>query len=107
MNEWKNTEWQDKLKRKPVRYWIRDEIEEIIKEENIDRNRFYEFSKFDYTNIIKRFYYAFANYEQYPKIELSYCWLHFRENLHPGEGRIDYKNCLKISNGQIMRRQLP
>ena len=29
-----------KIEEKPVRYWIRDEIEEIIKEENIDRNRF-------------------------------------------------------------------
>ena len=81
MKEWKSTEWKEKLKRKPVRYWIRDEIEEIIKEENIDRNRFYEFSKSDYSNIINRFYYTFANYEQYPNVELSYCWLHFRENL--------------------------
>ena len=51
MNEWKSTEWQEKLKRKPVRY------------------------------IINRFYYVFADYEQYPKVELSYCWRHFRENL--------------------------
>ena len=34
-NEWKNTEWQKRLKNKPVRYWIRDEIEEIIKEEEV------------------------------------------------------------------------
>ena len=42
-------------------HFYRDEIEEIIKEENIDRNRFAEFSKFQYDNIIKKFYYAFAH----------------------------------------------
>ena len=30
------------MKTKSVRYWIRDEIEDIIKENNINRNRFYE-----------------------------------------------------------------
>lgn len=35
MSDWKNTEWQEKLKNKPFKYWIRDEIEEIVKEENI------------------------------------------------------------------------
>lgn len=66
MSEWKNTEWQEKLKNKSVRYWICDEIEEIIKEESIDRNRIYEFSKTDYKSIINGFYYAFAEYEKYP-----------------------------------------
>ena len=81
MEDWKNTEWQKKLKNKPVRYWIRDEIEEIIKEENIDRKRFYEYSKFSYNDIIKRFYYSFVDYEKNPKIDLSYCWLRFRKEL--------------------------
>ena len=44
MDNLQNAEWQNRLK-KPVRYWIRDEIEEIIKEQNINRNRFYEYSK--------------------------------------------------------------
>ena len=39
MSDWKNIEWQKKLKNKPLKYWIRDEIEEIVKEENIDRKR--------------------------------------------------------------------
>ncbi|MCH5349670.1 MAG: hypothetical protein J1E40_10135 [Oscillospiraceae bacterium] len=30
MKEWKSTEWQDKLKRKPVRYWIRDEWTDFL-----------------------------------------------------------------------------
>ena len=24
---------------------------------------------------------AFVNYKKYPKVELSYCWLHFRQEL--------------------------
>ena len=74
-------EWRKNLKNKPVKYWIRDEIEEIIKEEHIDRNRFGEFSKFKYQDIITKFYYTFVDYEKYPKVELAYCWLHFRDNL--------------------------
>ena len=62
-DEWKSTEWQDKAKNKPVRYWIRDEIEEIIKEENIDRKRFYETSKCKYHSISNKFYYSFFDYE--------------------------------------------
>jgi len=81
MGDWKNTEWQKKLKNKPLKYWIRDEIEEIIKEENIDRNRFGEFSKLNYEHILKKFHYTFMDYYKYPKIELSYCWMHFRPAL--------------------------
>jgi len=85
MGDWKNTEWQKKLKDKPLKYWIRDEIEEIIKEENIDRNCFGEFSKWKYEDIIKKFYYSFVDYERYPQIKLEYCWLHLRENLNVQE----------------------
>ena len=81
MSDWKSTEWQEKLKNKPLKYWIRDEIEEIVKEEKIDRRRFGEYSKLKYEDVIKRFYYSYMNYEKYPKIELSYCWLHFRDSL--------------------------
>lgn len=41
-------EWRKQLKTKPLRYWSRIEIEEIIKEKNIDRTRFYEYSKNKY-----------------------------------------------------------
>lgn len=85
MSDWKNTEWQKNLKNKPFKYWIRDEIEEIVKEEYIDRKRFGEYSKFKYENVIKRFYYTYMDYEKYPKIELSYCWLHFRDSLQKEE----------------------
>ena len=33
--------WRELLKDKPVKYWIRTEIEEIIKEKSVDRERFY------------------------------------------------------------------
>ena len=84
VDDWKNTEWQKKLKNKPLKYWIRDEIEEIIKEENIDRKRFSEYSKFKYEDVVKRFYYTFVDYEKFPKIEMSYCWLKFRSSLQKG-----------------------
>ena len=73
--------WRELLKDKPVKYWIRAEIEEIIKEKSIDRKRFCEYSKTNYQKIINRFYYTFVDYKKYPKVELSYCWLHFRQEL--------------------------
>jgi len=73
--------WREELKEKPVRYWSRIEIEEIIKKKNIERTRFYEYSKKKYSQVIKRFYYAFANGKKYPKIQLRYNWLHFKEEL--------------------------
>ncbi|WP_168356630.1 DUF6756 family protein [Petralouisia muris] len=73
--------WREHLKDKPVKYWIRTEIEEIIKEKSVDRKRFYEYSKTKYQKIINEFYYAFADHKKYPKVELNYCWLHFRQEL--------------------------
>lgn len=75
-------EWRKKLRTKPTRYWSRIEIEEIIKEKNIDRNRFYEYSKNKYQQVINRFYYAFADHEDSRQVDLSYVWLHFRKGLH-------------------------
>ena len=54
--------WRELLKDKPVKYWIRAEID--------DRKRFYEYSKTNYQKIINRFYYAFIDYKKYPKVEL-------------------------------------
>lgn len=66
----------------PVKYMIRTEIEEIIKKKSINRKLFYEYSKMKYQKVIDEFYYAFVDYEKYPRVELNYCWLHFRENLN-------------------------
>ena len=75
-------EWRKKLKTKPVRYWSRIEIEEIVKENNIDRNRFYEYSKNKYQQIINRFYYSFADHKEHSHVGLSYLWLHLRKELN-------------------------
>lgn len=67
---------------KSVRYWSRDEIENIVKDKNIDRTRFHEFSKFEYEKVIKKFYYSFCDYSVCKEISsLSYVWLKFRRNL--------------------------
>lgn len=63
--------WREKLKNKPVRYWIRDEIEEIMKEEKIDRKRFCEYAKTEYQKVINEFYYSFADYTKFPTVELA------------------------------------
>lgn len=74
-------------KRKPDSYRTRDEVEEIIKENNIDRSEFHEVSKLSYENILRKFYYTFFEYDrnvryaQQQKINLSYAWLHFRKEL--------------------------
>lgn len=83
MNGWKSTVWQENAHHKPHRYYIRDEIEEIIKEENIDRTRFHEFSKFGYKDIIRKFYYNFADYKNFTpsRIHLDYTFMHIRDNL--------------------------
>lgn len=68
--------------KKSVRYWSRDEIENIVKDKNIDRTRFHEFSKFEYEKVINKFYYSFCDYSVCKEISsLSYVWLKFRRNL--------------------------
>lgn len=86
-----------KKKCKPENYRIRDEIEEIIKEENIDRSKFHEVSKFSYENILRKFYYTFfeydknAGYAEQKKIDLAYAWLYFRKDLKKsGTIRVNY-----------------
>ncbi|MDE5558752.1 MAG: hypothetical protein K2J32_13890 [Ruminococcus sp.] len=73
------------------RYRIRNEIENTIKEENIDRSKFHEVSKFSYENILRKFYYTFFEYDKNirysepKKIDLSYAWLNFRKNLNTSD----------------------
>lgn len=64
--------------------FYRDKIEEIIKEENIDRNRFTEFSKFQYDSIIKKFYYTFTDYSHFSSDQVTLT----RKRLH-------IRNCIK------------
>lgn len=66
---------------KEIRYAARDEIEQIIKAENIDREHFKEAAKDEYDKIIRKFYYTFCDYKNYPKIHLNYVWLNFRKTV--------------------------
>lgn len=75
------------------RYEERNEIENIIKENNIDRDIFHEVGKSDYEKVIKRLYYSFCNYQKYPEIQLPYMWTRFRKGLKQTELiRTDWNN---------------
>ncbi len=79
------------MKQKPESYRTRDEVEEIIKKNNIDRSEFHEVSKYSYLNILRKFYYTFFDYDrnvrysEQQKINLSYAWLHFRKDLNKSD----------------------
>lgn len=47
--------------KKGFKYLIRDDIEQIIKEQHIERNRFHEFSKNKYMDLIRKFYFIFSD----------------------------------------------
>lgn len=65
-----------------MKNWYTDEIEDSVKELNIDRNRF-RYLKQDYEKIIRKFYYSFSDYKNFTpsKINLSYNFMHLRDNL--------------------------
>ena len=63
------------------RYEVRNETEQSVKDLNIDRKNFHEAPKNEWESIIKRFYYTFIDYNNYPNIHLNYLWLHFRDDL--------------------------
>lgn len=86
-------------KRKPASYRTRDEVEEVIKENNIDRSEFHEASKFSYKNILRKFYYTFFEYDrnvryaEQQEINFSYAWLYFRKDLYHSDSiRAYYDN---------------
>ena len=68
-------------KNKSIKENMRNEIEDIIKSQNIDRARFHEFDKRRYNEIIKKFYYAFFDYEKFKTISLNYLWLKVRGDI--------------------------
>ena len=65
-----------------VRYEMRNEIENIIKEYHIDRNKFHEVAKNKYEEVLRRLYYSFCDYQKYPAIQIAYMWTRFRNNLN-------------------------
>ena len=60
---------------------LRDEIENIIKQYNIDRNNFYEYSKLKYRDIIDKFLKNFVETRYSGARALSACWLDFKAEL--------------------------
>lgn len=66
-------------------YLVRDEIEKIVKEKRIPKERFAEFSKNSWQDIVKKFHSIFLDRKKHPTYDLSYCWLHFREGLESSE----------------------
>ena len=61
---------------------MRLQIENIIKSCEIDRTRFYEYSKMGYSKVITRFLYTFTDFKKDVKndtICLDYCFLRFRK----------------------------
>lgn len=65
-----------------INYEIRNEIEKIIKEQKIDREKFHEVSKFKYEGVIQKLYYSFFNYQKYPEIQFGYMWVRLRDSLN-------------------------
>ncbi|MBQ8569499.1 MAG: hypothetical protein IJ446_09825 [Oscillospiraceae bacterium] len=63
-----------------IRYEIRNDIEEIIKMNNIDRNKFHEADKLSYKKITDKLYYTFCDYNKYPTVQTSYMWTRLRKD---------------------------
>lgn len=68
-----------------IRYEMRNEIEHIIKEHNINRKNFHETAKSNYEKVIRNLYYNFCDYQKYPKIQIAYMWTRFRNSLNSTE----------------------
>lgn len=80
----KFSEWKEVINTKGMHFLVRDDIENIIKELNIDRSRFHEYPKTGYKEIIKKFYFTFCDIKNFPvheKIDLSVNRMHFRSDL--------------------------
>ncbi len=76
-----------------VRYEMRDEMEQIIKEYGIDRAKFHEAAKNRYDSVLRKLYYSFCDYKKYPVMQLAYLWTRFREDLKQTELVVtDWKN---------------
>lgn len=72
---------KNKTEQQKIRYEYRNEIENIIKKYNIDRNSFHEVDKLYYEKVQRKIYYTFCNYQKYPTIQFPYMWTRLRDNL--------------------------
>lgn len=79
--------WLKTVNKKGFRYTVRDEVEEIIKDNNIDRTLFHEYSKSGYAAIIRKFYFTFSDIKNF-SVASSFDSLHFRSDL-----KYEYIDC--------------
>lgn len=95
---------------KKVRYEMRNEIENIIKEYGIDRTKFYEVAKNHYQEVIHKLYYSFCDYQKYPAIQLAYMWTRFRKELNRTDSIRtnwrDWKNYISSIDDLVPERNL-
>lgn len=75
-------DWRDRVNKKGLRFLVRDDIEEIIKDKDIDRKHFHEFSKVDFEKIIRKFYFTFSDIKNYStSVTLFHNSMHYRSDL--------------------------
>lgn len=80
----KYIEGHERVNKYGRRFLIRDDIETIVKEGNINRDHFHEYSKIDYDKIIRKFFFTFSDIKNYrvdPDTPLSFNLMHFRQEL--------------------------
>lgn len=79
----KYDDFKERVNNKKFYSLLRDDIEEIIKEKCIDRSNFHEFSKINYVEILKKFYFSFSDIKNFPVDfeTLAINRMHFRSDL--------------------------
>lgn len=66
-----------------IRYEMRNALENIVKEKQIDRTKFHEVAKNLYEKVIRKVYYTFCDYQKYPAVQVdTYMWTRFRKDLN-------------------------
>ena len=72
-------------KKPAASYLVRDEIEKVRMEKGIAHDRFGEFAKSGWKDIITKFCYTFLDMKKQRGSNLAYSWLNFREGLEHSE----------------------
>lgn len=71
----------DRVYKKSLRFEVRDDIEEIIKAENINRTHFHEFNKYNFKEIIRKFFFTFSDIKNHTASVISLSSMHYRSDL--------------------------
>ena len=72
-------------KKPAASYLVRDEIEKVRRDKGIPPERFGEFAKSGWKDIITKFCYTFLDMKKQRGSNLAYSWLNFREGLEHSE----------------------